>query len=469
MMNERAGNWRDLFLGFRMALDLRKMILAFAFITIATLIVVAFISFSGNVSPAWPHDRVPAGARNTAKALASQPFDLGSAYCLDILVSKKQKDHNLFGVAAAYGIGQWLRIPGAVKSLSKRVAETDRGRSLAGILIYAGLFIVLWALASFFLGGIFRVAVVEMASGQRMELSSALSCACRKFGSIFWAPAWVVMAIAFFTACIYVAGLIGRHLLLALIIMAGIIISAAIWRLIKKFTGSSIPGPIVFIALIIVLVLFARSLHSLPVWKDVGQILVALIYPMTLLSAFLVVILATGLFFGCSLMLPAVCAEGTDSFDAVSRAFSFFFLRPWRYFAYQIVACAYGILCIAFVIVLTYAFCKIATMTVINGLGATAGNDLPDLLALSSGAWTSTTVPAVQKLAAVLMLVPLTIIGGLMFGYVISYCATANTIIYFILRKSVDNTPMSEVYLPETETQDDSSESSDATPDSPLT
>ena len=52
---------------------------------------------------------------------------------------------------------------------------------------------------------------------------------------------------------------------------------------------------------------------------------------------------------GFNLMYPTVAVEGSDSFDAISRSFSYVFARPWRMLWYTVVAVVYGALCYLFV------------------------------------------------------------------------------------------------------------------------
>ena len=54
-------------------------------------------------------------------------------------------------------------------------------------------------------------------------------------------------------------------------------------------------------------------------------------------------------------MFATVAMEGTDTFDAVSRAYSYIFGRPWRLIWYSLVAAAYGLVVTAFVLIFTSA------------------------------------------------------------------------------------------------------------------
>ncbi len=52
---------------------------------------------------------------------------------------------------------------------------------------------------------------------------------------------------------------------------------------------------------------------------------------------------------GWPLMNPTISAEGSDSFDALSRSYSYVFQAPWHYLWYTTVALAYGAVLVFFV------------------------------------------------------------------------------------------------------------------------
>ncbi|MCC7084158.1 MAG: hypothetical protein IT427_04015 [Pirellulales bacterium] len=61
---------------------------------------------------------------------------------------------------------------------------------------------------------------------------------------------------------------------------------------------------------------------------DFGLLLLAIIWPVMLLCGFVLAILLVGFLFGWPLMWPTISAEGTDSFDALSRSYSYTYQRP---------------------------------------------------------------------------------------------------------------------------------------------
>ena len=60
-------------------------------------------------------------------------------------------------------------------------------------------------------------------------------------------------------------------------------------------------------------------------------------------------LVALGTAGGFNLMYPTIAVEGSDSFDAISRSFSYIYARPWRMIWYTMVAIVYGALTFLFV------------------------------------------------------------------------------------------------------------------------
>src|SRR4029079_17405138 len=76
---------------------------------------------------------------------------------------------------------------------------------------------------------------------------------------------------------------------------------------------------------------------------------VSILFVLALVVGFVITLVALGTVGGFNLMYPTVAVEGSDSFDAISRSFSYVFARPWRMLFYTAVAIAYGALTYLFV------------------------------------------------------------------------------------------------------------------------
>ena len=73
-----------------------------------------------------------------------------------------------------------------------------------------------------------------------------------------------------------------------------------------------------------------------------GLLLGGLLWPLVLAAAFVMTLLLLWVLFGWPLMWGAISAEGSDSFDALSRSYAYTFQRPLHYLFYAAVAAAIG-------------------------------------------------------------------------------------------------------------------------------
>jgi hypothetical protein len=94
---------------------------------------------------------------------------------------------------------------------------------------------------------------------------------------------------------------------------------------------------IIFIILVIIFFYFcnmvAGAIGSIP---TVGPFLMIPFYILALISTLLITLLVVGLLFGWSLISSSVAVDGVDTFDAISRAYSYVFGRPWQVLIYHI-------------------------------------------------------------------------------------------------------------------------------------
>lgn len=275
-MREFKGDWKDLFNGFTLALDLRKMFLAFAGLLATVLICGAFTYFFARNIPASPDVDLP---ENFAPHAIYNAFSRAWSVIFDAPSAK-----------AWHGI--------------------------VYVVVIVPVFLGIWAL---FGGAIARIAAYEIArDGERIEMRKALAFAYGKLSSFFMAPVICVLGFLFFFLCNLAGGAITKGLDLAVI----------------------------------------------------GGPLGAILLPLCLLSGFIMMLVAIGATIGSPLFFPAVAAEGTDSFDAMSRGFSYVYSRPWHFGWYQLTAAVYGWICVTFVLCFTVAMCYLGVRS------AGAGFDL---------------------------------------------------------------------------------------------
>ena len=290
--------------------------------------------------------------------------------------------------------------------------------------------LVIW---SFFGGAIARVAAVEIASDERIGFKEAVNFAIKKYQAFLWSPLVPILGM-------------------------------------------------LFLAFLIV---FAGLLCYIP-WIGPG-ILTLILFPLMLLAGFVIFLIAIGGILGFELMYPAIGAEASDAFDAISRAYSYIFSQPWRWIIYNVIAAVYAGLCMLVVQIFARAVATITAkcagvwwgrfdaiwqgvlyylnylFTVINVtkiplyiydnlnishdafiLGdfyrfweTSAVVDLSNVSQPSLG-WT-------EWLGVFWISVFLWLFICLAASYIVSVAGSLQTIIYFLMRKQVDGTEMTEV------------------------
>jgi len=411
-MRELKGDWRDLFNGFMVALDLRKCFLALCGISVT-------IFLCGGLT-IWLGNELDASAVHPPRDLVLHKWWSAQCQAWNVIYSGTAVE----GVAGGYKHNHWT--------------------ALGYSVVFLALLLAIW---SYFGGAIARIAAYEIAKdGERIETRKALEFARRKFWSFFWAPLICLIGFVFFAFCCYAGGLVGKLLDYA--------------------------------------------------W--VGSILVAVLLPLALLSGFIMTLILVGSTTGLPLFLPAVAAEGTDSFDAVSRGFSYVYSRPWHYLGYQGISAVYGYVCIGFVILFAVTMCHLGVKTGELGFELcgvwvrkdAAGARQTEFKEIANRSWSlilsdqhtrcesyrwdcssiaadpspygrlmtisnkivnvdrsKPMIPALNhQLAGLFTTLWLVVTLGLALGYVVSYAISQQTMIYYILRKKVDGIEMNEVF-----------------------
>ena len=162
------------------------------------------------------------------------------------------------------------------------------------------------------------------------------------------------------------------------------------------------------------------------------------------------------------LQWPTIAAEGSDSFDAISRSVAYISSRPWRYLFYTVFSAVYGCLTFIFVKFVTLAALWL-THTAVSCFSVGVGPHADKLVRLwaeptFAHPWPETgadaLVPNAELLRAeafgsVVIAVFVWIVIGLMVSYLFSFFFTSQTVVYFLLRKIVDATDTEEVYTEE--------------------
>ena len=327
--------WTELFRSFQVALDPRKLLLAAAgiFVTALGWYLLSTIFF-GMVSE--PKPDAPAYSKDeTAKRLGAKKSD-GTEYKIEEYGAEGDKQYN-------HDRAQWetlnsLAGPGG----SIRTMPWNEYRGENPFLIIAdepsaGKVI------DYIVGQI--PFLVEPLSKLLQPIIKLLDPTVSFLTRIYLILAllWSVAVWAFF------GGVITR---LAAVQLGGkeqITLGQAV-RFVKNRYISYVLSPIVPLGIIAVIV-FAMSIYGLvaliPIVGDV--FLYGLGLPLVILGGIVMAILLIGLI-GYPLMYTTISTEGSDTFDALSRAYNYVFQAPWQYLWYAFVSVVYGA-CVTFVVI----------------------------------------------------------------------------------------------------------------------
>jgi hypothetical protein len=205
---------------------------------------------------------------------------------------------------------------------------------------------------------------------------------------------------------------------------------------------------------VVVLGFLVGVVYGLVMRADFGVLMMSFFWPLLLAASLVMAILLLGLLFGWALMWPTISVEGTDSFDALSRSYSYTFQRPLHYLFYVVVAGIIGLLAAYVVAYFVAATTELAFWSASWGAGAERIQEIEQLraqLAVLQNMPEDLRAAEIAKISWSLRtgLEVLTfwtdcvvLVGA---AYLYSYFWTAATAIYYLLRHSVDGTEPDEV------------------------
>ena len=262
-------------------------------------------------------------------------------------------------------------------------------------------FIIMLAVVSISGGAVCRIAALQFARGEKPGLTESLRFSIKRFVNFFTTPLAPISIIIFIGLFIFLLGLAGN-----------------------------IPRA--------------------------GELIVGLGMPLALFAGVLIAVIVIGAVAGLNLMFPAVAYDGSDCFDAISRSFSYVYARPWRMVVYTAIAAVYGSICYTFVRL--FAFLSLWTTRWLLQLGLWVDNGSKEVNKLAViwpkpefryllGSSSSATTNWTESIAAFLVYLFLLVIVGLVVSFIISFYFSANTIIYSLMRKLVDNTAFEDIYM----------------------
>jgi hypothetical protein len=239
--------------------------------------------------------------------------------------------------------------------------------------------------------------------------------------------------------------------------------------------------PLVFLAIITFFLLLFGLFEGFT-WI-LGDFVAGLLWPLALIAGLVMAVVLVGLV-GWPLMYATISSEGSDSFDALSRSYSYVYQAPWHYIWYSFVALIYGAVLVFFVgfmgSLLVYmgkwgmstapyvanrepSYLFIYTPTSFGWrdlLLHQSTNAVVQEVPLPNGTKGQTyalrdtqnyTVSWNNRFGAFLVSIWIGLLFLLVVGFGYSYFWTAATIIYLLLRRKVDDTEMDEIHMDEEE------------------
>jgi len=255
-------------------------------------------------------------------------------------------------------------------------------------------------------------------------------------------------------------------------------ISTSIWTLLT---------PILAVVGFGIILLIIGFIARIPILQHVWYVIVGLLYILALLGGLLFAMALVVYIPGLILFQPAVGAEGNDSFDAISRAYSYVFGRPWRLLFYGIVSLLYVKIVLGVVSIMFAWSGRITNLFLAEGAGGIISDenvlDLGKVFGLGFARDPLTNVAqAASYLRETVFGSPFSgpffsaaghVIDGNVFetfkqaahpggwlivfwqyvllafflAFAVSFIYSVFTQIYFLMRKACDGTPFEEVYI----------------------
>ncbi len=192
-----------------------------------------------------------------------------------------------------------------------------------------------------------------------------------------------------------------------------------------------------------------------------GMIVVSGLFIVALAVGVVLTMVIIGTAGGFGLMYPTIAVEGSDSFDAISRSFSYVYAKPWRMAFYCVVAIIYG--------AMTYLFVRFFIWLTLWLTQTSVGLFMFWETGASESYWNAIFPPVGSfwgplpfdvdwsqlntwgKVNAGITAFWIYLVIALLGAYAISFFMSASTIIYYLLRREVDATDLDDVYLEQPE------------------
>jgi hypothetical protein len=463
-MAEPRGDWRDLFRAFLIGADPRKLWLALRGIILSCLLVVVTVGSIAcvedvlnvrfTVEDELGADGNPTGYVSVKRRNFTEvgwrgvkevlPTDVWGAV---LRAQPAQAVRRTVVFAEAIARSAWTDVRRRVlvdgdgwTNVAGLLARSTSLLEVLALLVANGILLLLvW---SYYGGAIMRIAAVEYALGERIELRSATAYAWRKHGCLFGAPFGMLLILAGLGLAILLLGALAWNVLVVAVAVAGLLATGVVAGIVQDRAHSGKVGMAAGVVLLALLTTACVALSRAGVTVPyVGQILLAVLSPLAALASVAMALIGIWLLLGTGLMFAAVAAEDADTFQAWARSCSALCRQIWRFLGYCIITSAYGALCIGFACLVRLAAWWFLLVCLSPALGNT----------VEIARWLSAeTSPEPGSGAGVLLFVLRAndfVLDLAVISLVVTFMASATTIVYFLLRKHSDGRPVTEVHL----------------------
>ena len=201
---------------------------------------------------------------------------------------------------------------------------------------------------------------------------------------------------------------------------------------------ASFVGPLLPFFVVVFLWLLLAVGGAIGAVPAVGGAIAGMFWGLSLLFGFTAVLLLIGMALSWPIMIAGTAVEATDSFDSLSRGFNYLFARP-----IYIIFLALGSVFLGVLLTSIIDFFAIATEVVTTKFFGTFSDAAIAAMRSDSGlshnAWFFWMTAFRFAVAA----------------FPIAYFWTAATIVYFLMRLSIDAMPLDRIYIPESSEVDD--------------
>ena len=235
--------------------------------------------------------------------------------------------------------------------------------------------------------------------------------------------------------------------------------SRLVVRFVRSHLGSFIKAPLLPLATIIGTSIGFGLIAMVGAIPIIGEVLIGFGFVVFLIGGLIIMLMVLGLLGGASLIYPTLAVEGSDSFDAISRSFSYVYSRPWRMLFYSICSLIYGALTYLFLTVAVFVLLYAAHAVVAGGMSFfgtthgwyTGGGKLDSMWATPR---LGRLIPPINWWAmnwseyagAIGLYFWLFMLVSLLGAFVMSFYFSSSTIIYLLVRQHVDGQPVTDIF-----------------------